>query len=968
MTFKYRHVLLLLLLLLSVWRVGYAHYYKQYNTGNGLISNEVYHIVKDSKGYLWICTNKGVVKYNGLTFEKFTTINGLTDNDIFNCYEDIFGRMWFFTFNGKYCYYKNDTIYNSNNDSFLKSLPVLSYVNTMYEDLVDSTLYIGHVQGSILKIKKNNNIERIDIKYNEGTKLRNIYKAGGKLKVITQNEWFELSYNTTINRQEKSFHDSYIYNGKIITSDEDGVKLYKDEKLIWKIDDKDVSISNIYHLYYDGKEHIHCGTRNGLIVYNILNGDKKQFFKNIRVTSSIIDIHGNYWFSSFGSGIFRLNREDLYSLNLLSNNKDIDLVTNKSGQIFLKKDNAITALVISGDEIKLKQLPVTSNTSYEPVYLTDSIFYFCPIISKTSQLTALNIFTGVQKKYNQLFLIKGFRDTNRNFILFNTIQFKILEFVNDSYRILDSFQVDNSVHTEHFVKEINSLYFFSKNIFYRYNMNDLKLQIIDTVNTLGGNNSISYRNGNIVLLVNNNQIFIYSGTDTMKRIHQFNLKNPVYSINKLDSGKYIINTDNGYEILKITERPFSITSNKIVYPFEQKDILFIHPFQKSIICKVGDELYSFPKDLLNKYVYKPRLYVKKAFLNGTKSITDIYNIHTNNKTGIKLLLSPVYFSNDELTFRYRIIDDDNETGNWYISKSDELNFVFNNSGEYSIQIQAVGGGNSYSNVETIQLTIKPSFFSSTPFYLLCAALGLFISGLVLRYNNRRRRNMFNNEMNYLQLEHKAVNSLLNPHFIFNSINNIQNLVNTGSKEQANEYLATLSIMIRQNIENLQFSLIPLQKELSLIQNYIELQNLRFNNRISYELYSDVDTDIHIPPLLIHTFIENAIVHGFDKNRDSFTIDVRTELTIDNYLLITITDDGLGINNTSENIEVQKDKISLGISFTEKRLKRLSEFYKVNHTLQIEGLSGSNTGTKVTIMIYSRFKELVDKEKMLPLIK
>src|SRR6185437_6405992 len=153
----------------------------------------------------------------------------------------------------------------------------------------------------------------------------------------------------------------------------------------------------------------------------------------------------------------------------------------------------------------------------------------------------------------------------------------------------------------------------------------------------------------------------------------------------------------------------------------------------------------------------------------------------------------------------------------------------------------------------------------------------------------KRKKVFIKELNYLHLEHKAINSLLNPHFIFNSINNIQELINNDSKEQANNYLITLSKMIRQNLENLQFDLISIEKELNLVRNYVSLQNLRFNDRIRLVVNNETNSseEIFIPPLLIHTFIENAIVHGFKGDIEDFNIVVNVSLSTDDYLIITV---------------------------------------------------------------------------------
>ena len=78
-----------------------------YTVDEGLPSNTIYDIYRDSKGFLWFATDKGVANYNGLRFETFTTSDGLPDNEIFLFKEDYEGRLWLSTYNGELCYYKD---------------------------------------------------------------------------------------------------------------------------------------------------------------------------------------------------------------------------------------------------------------------------------------------------------------------------------------------------------------------------------------------------------------------------------------------------------------------------------------------------------------------------------------------------------------------------------------------------------------------------------------------------------------------------------------------------------------------------------------------------------------------------------------------------------------------------------------------------------------------------------------------
>jgi LytS/YehU family sensor histidine kinase len=216
-------------------------------------------------------------------------------------------------------------------------------------------------------------------------------------------------------------------------------------------------------------------------------------------------------------------------------------------------------------------------------------------------------------------------------------------------------------------------------------------------------------------------------------------------------------------------------------------------------------------------------------------------------------------------------------------------------------------------------------------------------------------------MDQLQLEHKAINSLLNPHFVFNAINNIQNLVNKYRVDDANEYLARLSRLIRQNIENLQFNLITADKELSLIRNYIYLQNLRFGDKIHLQINNTADADkLCLPPLLIHTFVENSVVHGFSPDIKGFTITIDIHPDGKDYVAINITDNGLGLNKPTQAQQVLKDKTSIGVDATRRRLQKLSEFYKVDYKLDITDRQATEgtSGARVSIRFYAHFGNLL----------
>src|SRR5690606_4832998 len=111
---------------------------------------------------------------------------------------------------------------------------------------------------------------------------------------------------------------------------ENGLKLFRDEKLLFQVNDDDVEMAKVYDIYHDGKAHLYCGTKNGLIIYNIKNKKKYTFFENTRITSTMMDIHSNYWLSTIGNGVFQFNKCNLDSILLIKKLHTSDLIAKKN--------------------------------------------------------------------------------------------------------------------------------------------------------------------------------------------------------------------------------------------------------------------------------------------------------------------------------------------------------------------------------------------------------------------------------------------------------------------------------------------------------------------------------------------------------------------------------------------------------------------------------------------------------------
>ncbi len=941
-------------LFLSQLAIG--QYVQSYNTSSGFLSNTVYHIEKDKNGYLWFCTDKGVVKYNGQSFQNYNTENGLTDNEVFKCFEDSYGRMWFFTFNGYHCYYQNDTFYNASNSLMLKQLKTFSYISSMFEDAISKDLYIGYINGPIIRIS-NNQTSTLQSNLKDYETIKNIYSTNNGIQVLSNVASYNIVKDSLVHLKNAKQHVFYFL-GKRIVSDKNGIRMYDDDDdIVWQTEDHDASFSNIYKIYFDGAN-IYCGTKSGLLVYNIKTGKKHKYFTNSRVTSIESDIHGNIWVSTLNKGVTKLYIANVRDVTCLPDLDQYEQIITKAGQVFFRSKNHVKYLSISDSGVALPDISIPGNKIYELAYINDSLlFYFSPTGTKyKTESYIYNYKRKIRRELDSVLFSRVYNINKETFLVFHSAYIAILKYVNDEIEIINKKNIYPAIQSEKFNKETGSLYFFSDNTFFHYDANTHQVQSIDTLYNVGGTKEILFRSNKILLLLNNRTLITYDA-GTLKKIGVLDLEEPVFDMEKIRDGVYLVNTNHGYCVLDMNKSDSrTIPLEKIFYPFEQKDILSLNCLPNDyILCNAKDGLYYFHQGLINKKRYKPSLLLTHITLNEQAQPVNTDTLFANNKTNINIQVSPIYFGNDELSYRYRICEGE-DTGKWNRTKSSSINFSINSPGFYKIEFQATSSYGYLSDTKIIHINITPTFFSSILFYVILVIGTLIILLLLFMLYVRSKKRVHKRELAYMQLQHKAVNSLLNPHFIFNAINNIQNLVNQNSKEAANEYLATLSVMIRQNIENLQYELIPLEKELDLITNYIELQNLRFNNRIDYVIKNNSESSVRVPPLLVHTFVENSIVHGFDKSIDNFCVKVDVSDAKDDYVDITITDNGVGLNIASERKYVQKDNTSLGIAFNKDRLERLSKFYNVKYSFSIEDLSTINdsSGTRVHIMIYGKF--------------
>ena len=213
------------------------------------------------------------------------------------------------------------------------------------------------------------------------------------------------------------------------------------------------------------------------------------------------------------------------------------------------------------------------------------------------------------------------------------------------------------------------------------------------------------------------------------------------------------------------------------------------------------------------------------------------------------------------------------------------------------------------------------------------------------------------EKKLAESEMQALRAQMNPHFLFNCLNSINSFIIKNKQEQASEYLAKFSKLIRCVLNNSKSSKVTLANELEALELYIEMEALRFSNKFEYKIKvdSEVEKDyIEIPPLIIQPYVENSIWHGLMHKKEgigTLLIEIKKENDI---LVCTVEDNGIGreaaLKLKSKSAVKRK---SFGMNITEERLKYINHKYKAHTNIEVIDLKDTmqkGIGTRVVIKI------------------
>lgn len=408
-------------------------------------------------------------------------------------------------------------------------------------------------------------------------------------------------------------------------------------------------------------------------------------------------------------------------------------------------------------------------------------------------------------------------------------------------------------------------------------------------------------------------------------------------------------------------------TDKVVH-FEYK--LGLPTTDEGVCYKASDGcVYAGGKDAITRF-YPGRLMTYRATAR-TKIIDalagdSVASLSTNADGHRELTLKPDLssFSVDFDVVNYDLISSNQYfykltpgDPRWRQSESGHLVFYNLQPGSYTLEVKGASKlTGSFTNTDTLDITVKPYWYQSTWFRIGSLLLLCGLAYYLVRNRLRAVRKDAGFRQKMSEMEMTALRAQMNPHFIFNSLNSIENFIMQNEKRLASDYLNKFASLVRMILENSRTQAVPLVQDMEAMQLYVDLEKLRFENKFCYITEIDevlLKGDYRVAPLLIQPFVENAIVHGLapsDKPGLYLKIAVRLQ---DDFIHYSIEDNGIGrTESMAYSRKYRPGHKSLGLEISRERIDLINRKHGTAGTLDIIDLYDDHqpAGTRVVLTI------------------
>lgn len=917
--------------------------FRNYNVDNGLPSSETYDIEQDNDGNIWIASDRGVVKYDGQKFVTFTKKDGLSDDVVLQIYKDPLGRIWFVSMVKDLCYYENGEI-----KSYRYNYQIRKHFKNV--DDVEKGILVLKDKSVFLSVNHSGTI-KIDSK----GKLTKLSQEKGTVHVFSFGEKEIWSVKGNLYAEDKSLPIKIYYSKQhsksfLVTKDylnNPRKKLAKCQNTVYLLNNNHIfnlSTKKKIPVFYENQiVHIN-GINNqlwvgylshGIQVYQLKKGKTiltKSLLNNYSVTNSYKDSKGGYWFTTLEAGVFYLPYFEIQGFHqktgLISD--EIKSIYGLQGDIFLGY-NGPGVQKITDSKIQM-------------LYPDCQYSIFSQIGNKLL-ISAINI--GVISEDKK---ISG--DWSRDLYCLKKQCLGVCKFVykintNGTTEIIhpiNNFKLFFAIMQDNeniiWLGDKEGLYYLKNNKVIPFQAKKFKFRVTDLLYHNIWGKVIATRDGGLFVL-NKGKITKINGL----------LKDDITALFIDLSGRLWVGTKKGVNILtKKTGEKIKIDcltqsqglySNEITSIYVDKKNAWIGT--KKGLSKVELAYFSRPK---GKYTIKLHsIQLKNKSLDLKKELTIPYS-----EDVVKINFGAIDFITKGL-YRYRL----NRSSKWTYVDNPQIILLNPEDGIYNLEASFLDENNSWSAVQKVAgFEITPPFWRTSYFkFLIILFLGYLIF-LFVRYKKRQ----FETKQKLLILEQKALFAQMNPHFIFNTLNSIQSFLIYNENDKAEYFLSKFSKLLRQTLHISRNSTVSLEKEIDLLEKYLELEQMRFSNKFSWEFKTKIfhdNLEIKIPNMLIQPYIENSIKHGFTEKREDYKIEIVLTQLDEETLKCEVIDNGIGrkvsLQKKKDN-RVLKEHISYGEKITKERLKSYNKSKSTIFGSKVSDIliNEVSMGTKVEVII------------------
>ena len=936
-----------------------------YTTKDGLPSNSVYRTILDNHGFLWIATENGLAKFDGKNFKSYTTAQGLPDNEITDLFIDSNQTIWVTPFRRTPSYYNpvKDRFENEETDPELQKIE-LGNANR------GSILTYGGIAFSNNQrnffIYKNGKVSAYKgvLNYNQGTPERIIeFRPGGYLlvcsdsiRVFSNNKLtkaFALGNNAILN-SEYFNHTLFISAGNSVEKyrvAESGDILLQQKKVF----------PFIIRIFCKAGKNLAVTSYNGT-TYPVDTGSldlKEPLLYNIAVRNVLEDKSGSSWISTIDKGLIKIQQKRISSYTINDKALNDQVAQNFNSLLVINRkifagNNYGEVLVYDGvydiKKISLSNEKNMDGTVRKIVELKDKIYVSCQTGS----------FIVDKKTYRVLRKFEGQDNSSTKTALL----------LNDSVLLLGghaevkkyNFEKDQIIQKA--TKRVTALgvggdgkiYVGSNEGLYRWDK--------DSLYYFGRRyKAFTYR-VNAICATGDGLVWVGLGSDSLMLlksdtlIKSFALGNTIpgnvcKSLFSNKSGELWLGTNKGLNKIE-----YQVTNNQLKYVNtffglsdgligEQVNDISIHNDTVYVATSGG---ISYLPAALHLPVADITTFITRVSVDGKESLVlDNYSLpYDKNNISID-------FSGVDLTGYYPLFE-------YSINNAEPVRLDKNSidirlpSGNYNIVIRAIKrDGRLSSQAAHISINIATPFWKNGVFWLV-VVLALFVASILILQKRSKQKQQkavekVMTEKKLGELEMQALKAQINPHFVFNCLNSIKGFIYERDYRQADKYLDRFSELLRSTLDNSSSSIISLQDEINYLDNYLQLEKLRFEDRFEYFINVDKNTDTKealVPAMLLQPYVENAIRHGIGHLEDRkgiIQIKVRKE---NRQLVCEIEDNGVGREKAvALRNELHTEYQSRGMQLS----KRRAELYGIEQDIiDKKDEQGNATGTIIILRI------------------